>query len=172
MNKPFTRASVPAADSTALELHIRIAEDFCVEYSGTRAQLEEEGIIPAETRWPEGRSRSEWRLDGLRFALGRRLRPGTKGMKLSDSDFWCLRFQPAQSPHWSEIERKRRAKEHSEWVYRQSEEGSRRRREQRNAVQCAASDTAFQAFLSKIPALAAPPRRSRRPKVSVEADGR
>lgn len=170
MNKPVTRSSVAAVEPAESELHIRIAEDFCVEYSGTRAQLEEEGIIPAETMWPEGRARSEWRRDGLKFALNRRLRPGTKGMKLADSDFWCLRFQPAQSLHWSEIERKRRAKEHGEWAYRQSKEGTRRRREQRQAVQRAGSDTAFQAFLAKIPALATPPRRSRKPKVSVEAN--
>lgn len=172
MDKPITSDSFHSEATQPVErdLLICIDKEWSFEYKGTRAQLEDEGIIPADTEWPEfGKYSVYWHADGLMFDL-RRCRPdGLKGpMRLwLGGDYWCLRV--TRSDRECRAIRSK-ARELKELLYRNSEEGTRRWRETWAAAERSRNDEAFQAFRAKIPALAElERRRGRKPKTSAEA---
>ena len=79
------------------DLHIEMVKYMRVYFSGTRAQLVEEGLIPEGTEWPERqRSDVEWSHGGYDYRPARRRPPGFKG-KQSDwakCDCWIVSCEP------------------------------------------------------------------------------
>ncbi len=146
------------------ELRIEIDDRYgVVRYTGTRMQLEAEGIIPADYQWPDGYQRFEWTAGEFRFAVGRERPTGAKGSRRAffDCDNWYLSM-------WREnecyVDRKvwLLEREIKRVKYVESAAG---RREQ-DARSCkfyrAQGDKAFQAFKALMPCLAPPPDRPRR----------
>lgn len=159
-----------APDLGARELRVVIRPyklDFW-EYHGTRAQLEAEGVIPANTEWPE-RSQSLYWDDGrLRWSLCRTRPEGLKGpMKLwTSGDWWNLRCDRLNLDHATQrilTKRRELAKE----LYRQSAAGQREWDLSWSRYWEAHQDKAFQAFKSLfVPARKKP---GRNPKVATPA---
>jgi len=74
------------------------------EYQGTRAALEDEGVIPAGTKWPEGFDNLRWDDGKFRFWLRRERPEGAKGPRKQflDIDWWMLRCDPRDAQHIDE----------------------------------------------------------------------
>ncbi|KWO06044.1 hypothetical protein WM26_31045 [Burkholderia cepacia] len=142
-------------------------------YTGTRMQLEFEGVIPADHSWPDGFQRYDWEVDRLHFTLTRARPPGFKGPRRNffDCDYWTLRmFQTGQSygawqiqRHVAEVERLKHL--HSDAGRREVDVLFAR-------LANARADDRFQAFKTLVPGLIQPPvtRRGRPPRNEVEHD--
>lgn len=134
------------------------------EYEGTRAQLEAEGVIPSDTKWPEGSREVCWKDGRFRWGL-RRTRPeGLKGpMKLWVSgDWWALRCDLLNPPDHGQLRILDKKRELDAEIRRWSRAGK---------VECDAygrslRDKAFQSFKAKIPGLI-PPKRGRKPNAGL-----
>lgn len=139
------------------------------EYEGTRAQLEAEGVIPADTRWPDGTQAVYWE-DG-RFSWGlRRKRPeGLKGpMKLwTRGDWWVLRCDLLNGPDLAMRRILDKKRELELVIYQNSPAGIREAYARSERVRDAARDIAFQHFKTLIPCLIPPPR-GRKPKAGTK----
>lgn len=118
-----------------------------VNYFGTAAQLQSEGLIPGGFEWPRTSVRKVWNVNGLQYYL-RRVRPrGHKGSWI-ELDNWFLSTSAGDRDwHWFErrdIERK--AKELREKTYRLSPDGEREWRAFGARCWAASQDKAFQDF--------------------------
>jgi hypothetical protein len=120
--------------------------DFA-EYQGSRAQLEAEGVIPPDTKWPEGGASVSWEAGQLEYSLSRTRPEGMKGpQKLwLAGDWWSLRFQLKIRPNQGARAIQKKAAELAAELHRQSPEGQR----QRSREWAACEDKAFQAFKTK-----------------------
>ncbi|MGF6974919.1 hypothetical protein QFZ94_003369 [Paraburkholderia sp. JPY465] len=134
-------------------------------YIGTRMQLEAEGILPADTRWPDGFAYgNKWEANGLCFSLCRQRPEGAKGPRRAflDCDNWCLRIEPADG--WShDYVLEAKAKEMKALLYRRTPEWSKEQSERCKRYYAAEKDEKFQAFKALIPGLIPAPGKRRRP---------
>lgn len=158
-----------AAYLAASELRVAInhgANSSHVLFSGTRAQLDGEGAVPAGTEWPPGRDTVAWEKGPLQFYLWRS-RP--KGMKGPISawlalDHWSLHMQlltrHAQSLTVDKWFSAMRAE-----LLQKSDTAKEAACARQKLHACAAlQDLGFQSFLALLPGLAArKPRRGRPP---------
>ena len=174
-------AHAPATDThhandATPELCIVIQPDDRANYIGTAAQLEAEGLIPPNFKWPSGATYQHWEAGGYSYSL-RRIRPAQhKGPMRTwlTLDHWSLSvYVTGRDYRWYEqrkLERQAealRAEYHRRTAVGMSEWDAAWRR-YRQAVQ----DQNFQAFKSMVPALAPPKRAPRKAKagaVSKEA---
>lgn len=151
-------------DSMDLVVCIRDELGF-VEYHGTRAQIEAEGIIPEGLAWPDGYDDLRWQSGKFNFWLCRRRPNGAKGPRKAfiDCDWWHIRWDvsdEAMCDVWIKV----KAKELSEAIYRASPEWGALC----NRAWEARQDTQFQNFKARIPG-AIRTRRGRRSKEDREA---
>lgn len=166
-----TPAAQPLAEPAAVpglcanELIISIWRDDWVAYEGTRAQLEDERLIPADFEWPRADAWVSWEVGSLRFSLFRFRPDGHKGPMRSwwAMDSWRINVQVAEPG----IDRGRqRIKEKTKAlcaeIHRQSPAGQREWRAAYDRHLVAFNDQAFQAFKS----ILLPPRKKpgRKPK--------
>lgn len=138
---------------------------YC-RYVGTRMQLEAEGVIPADTKWPDGFSTVSWEANGLRFLLKRERPEGAKGPRRAflDCDNWWLRMSvPGRSVADENI--KRMADELARYIHNQSPAGQAEVIRQARLYFAARDDKEFQAFKALIPGLT--PKRSGRPSMAA-----
>ncbi|NVD74523.1 hypothetical protein HUX88_28980 [Duganella sp. BJB1802] len=150
---------------------IRVVCAGIAEYQGTRTMLEAEGIIPANTKWPEGYDDLWWDDGKYRYWMVRQRPDGAKGpRKLFVSiDWWCLRQQLIDGNHVTfELERKKR--ELAEYAYRNSAKGQYEWQRSFDSYAEACADEKFQAFKALIPGLIKP-KRARRPKNVNQTQG-
>jgi hypothetical protein len=144
-----TKYPVPAAAVIASDLIIEILPRDSVEWLGTRAQLEAEGLVPREVLWPDRDRWIGWTADGFEFWL-RRARPlGMKGPKRLwiQGDWWALRqtlLANRGKGHWPAVIYEKKC-ELDALLWSQSDEGQRCVERWQNAR----SDRRFQSFKNK-----------------------
>ncbi|WP_028600828.1 hypothetical protein [Ottowia thiooxydans] len=161
----------PDQPATAADLLVCIEPTYWARYKGTRAQLEAEGVIPKDTKWPESGAKVCWEDGNLEFTLNRTRPDGMKGpMKLwLAGDYWCLDID-VKGRDWQwrarqNIEEK--AKELAAEIRRHTPQAIREDRLRWDRYWKAHRDTAFQAFKAKF----VPERKKpgRKPKAAVPA---
>jgi len=156
--------AAPAVGEREMRIDIRPYGIDCWEYEGTRAQLEAEGVIPRETKWPEGVHCLYWKDDRFRWSL-RRHRPADlkKGpMKLwANGDWWCLQCSDLHNrSNARRVADMKRAL--ADELYRQTTAGQLAWEAAMMHYLRARHDKAFRAFKALIPGLV-PPKRGRKP---------
>lgn len=154
-----------------LGLIVEIRETIGIsEFHGTRAMIEGEGIIPAKTEWPQGYDNLYWQAGQFNYWLRRERPPGAKGSRRQfiDCDWWFLRWELTEQPSYAAREIKRKTKELSDAIYRQSAIGRAENDEHWSRYWKAKEDDGFQAFKALIPGLV-PPKRGRRAKSAERA---
>lgn len=132
------------------------------EFQGTRAQLEAEGLIPPDLRWPgEGFDCVEWQAGKVRYRLCRRRPDCAKGPRkaFAGIDWWSVRSELLDPRPWNERILADKVAEFRKSVYALSAEGLAARSQLFNAYCEAKRDAGFQAFLSRVPGLVKPARR-------------
>lgn len=138
-----------------------------VEFLGTRAMLEAEGILPEDTEIPTGYDDLRWQAGQFDFWLYRKRPPGAQGPRkqFAECDWFCLRWELTDqlSPAEKVIARKER--ELKEAIYNNSAEGEAKRRAMLERCCIARQDKKYLAFMATIPGLVAP-KRGRRSKCS------
>jgi hypothetical protein len=165
--RPIDEVATHAGDRTDLVIQMSPEYGSC-SYTGTRAALEAEGIIPAGTEWPIGFIDLEWDAGQFRFLL-RRFRPdGAKGPRkiFAECDWWNLYWKKIDGISWEDRAIARKTKELKATVYWYSEHGQRERYAQSERFYAARRDQRFQAFKALIPGLV----RSRRGR-KAESEG-
>lgn len=144
------------------ELTIKLDSKWSTaEYIGTRTQLEAEGVIPPQTKWPDGFNSVFWTVAGVRFWLRRERPEGARGPRKAflDCDNWCLRMDP-ENIDCANQAIKLKAKELAELTYRQSAKGRAEWDRSWKLFWKAQEDDKFQAFKNLL-GLNPPPRRGR-----------
>ena len=145
-----TRYPVPAPAVVASDLIIEILPRDSVEWIGTRAQLEAEGLVPPQTVWPDRDRWVGWTTPWFEFWL-RRTRPlGMKGPKRLwvQSDWWALRqtlLADRGKGHWPAVIYEKKC-ELEALVWSQSEQG----RQYTERWKKAQADEVFQAFKHRL----------------------
>lgn len=146
----------PAADAYAppqRELVI-IFRDHYVQYEGTAAQIEAEGVIPKNFEWPEADRSRYWSANNFRH-WARRMRPeGHKGSKRSwlELDSWFVRVEvEGHDLQWRAAETiRQKEKELRDAIYRQSFEGRRKESAECERMASALADKPFRGFLANL----------------------
>lgn len=150
-------ANLPAASGLNLlsELIVCTPLTEIAEYQGTRATLEEEGIIPSDLKWPKGSEAVTWRNKNFDFLMRRERPKGLKGPRklFSELDWWMLRCDPVQRKSPNEYAIDRKLKELSEARYRESQRGREEHSQQFRRYCVALDDEKFQAFKALIPGM-------------------
>ena len=150
-------AQLPAARGLDLgnEMIIVMPFDQLLEYQGTRKALEAEGLIPSDTAWPDGFESLHWQAGANKFWLRRERPQGVKGPRRSflEVDWWMLRIDPVKSKSLDQIAIERAAKELREAIHRASAEGWAESSARFERYWKATSDTAFKAFMVRIPGI-------------------
>ena len=169
-DKPAPDVAPPAAP----ELRIEIFPDVWVQYVGTAAQIQGEGLIPADFEWPRAAANKRWEACGFAFWL-RRFRPDNhKGPMRSwlELDNWLLRVSVAgRDCHWHarrSLERKAEALRAE--YHRHTPEGAREWEAAWDRYWQTVKDQRFQAFKALVPGLV-PPKRGRKPKTETTSNG-
>lgn len=121
-----------------------------LRFKGTRAQIEDEGLIPAGAQYPRGHDGVSWERDGLEFSLHRGRPDNAKGHRntWADADCWCVDIMVV-GRDWSWHARQRvhaKAEELRAEIYRQSPAGRRAKEEQWKRFFASQRDNAYQAF--------------------------
>lgn len=151
------------------ELIIYINHDIDIlEYRGTRAMLEDEGLIPADFEWPNAYDDLLWDSGKFRYWL-RRCRPdGAKGTRKAfvDCDWWNLRCDLIGGPDLHQKRIATMAQDLAAEIYRRSDKGRDEWNRMYNRSWGAKTDEKFQAFKALIPGLV-PPKRGRASKKSA-----
>lgn len=161
----MANANTTVALDLSTEIIVCMPFDGLIEYRGTRASLEADGLIPAGTEWPDGFGTLRWEDDTRRYWL-RRARPeGAKGSRkqFANVDWWMFRFDPLQAKSFEARNIERKTKELAETIYRQSTKGQNERDKHWASFWAAQGDKEFQAFKALIPGLIRP-KRGRKPK--------
>ncbi|HEX7644829.1 MAG TPA: hypothetical protein VF450_14805 [Noviherbaspirillum sp.] len=170
MNNVKLNDIAPAQVSVPGELTIVMwPRSHFTQYIGTRMQLESEGLIPKDTRWPDGYADIQWQAGGLDFDLRRQRPGGAKGTRRAfiDCDNWCLRIMPSGPEDAIDILVDRKAQELRELRYRQTPKGRAESNKAWGRYRAAQDDEAFQAFKLRVPALVSPPPKRRRVKAAL-----
>lgn len=125
------------------------------EYHGTKAMLENEGMIPEGFEWPEGYNKVYWHDDQFNYWLRRNRPEGVKGSRkqFATVDWFELRWDLIDA-NLLRREVARKAKELEDLIYRHSSEGSAESEARWARYYKARDDKQFQAFKAKIPCLA------------------
>jgi hypothetical protein len=173
----MNRNDKPAPDiasPVAPELRIEIWLDDWVQYIGTAAQIEAEGLIPAGFEWPRAAAHKQWESGGFCFWL-RRIRPENhKGPMRSwyGLDNWLLRVGVTGRDYQWGVRRKleRQAEALRAEYHRHSAEGQREWLSAWHRYRQAVDDDRFQAFKALVPGLV-PPKRGRKPKTETTSNG-
>lgn len=145
-----TRHCIPAPAVIASDLIVEIAPRDSVEWVGTRAQLEDEGLVPPEVRWPDRDRWVGWTTQRFEYWL-RRTRPlGMKGPKRIwiDGDWWALRqtlLANRGQGHWPAVIYEKKC-ELDALVWSSTEQG----RDYAERWKKAQADAAFQAFKTQL----------------------
>lgn len=154
--------TLPAATAQAPELSIWIALDHFVQFTGSAAQLRDEGLIPDGFEWPQRRVVRRWDANGFAHSLERCRPAGHKGPMSSwlALDSWRLRVRVAHHDYrWFARRQLQRRREEYEAEYLSlTPEGQRKIRELVCRSAEAISDGRFQAFMKTV----LPARRGRR----------
>lgn len=164
-----TPASVrPAEGAQTDDLLITIWPDELARYTGSRAQLEAEGLIPPDFKLPEGKEWVYWSADGYDYQL-RRVRPeGFKGPQRAwlGVDNWIVDVRvTGRDLQWRKnraIERK--VEDLKDAIHRQSKAGWEEGRLRLEAFCETLGDKAFQRFKAIVV-----PERKRRGRPVREA---
>ena len=75
-----------------LKINIKLNNWDCAEYTVTRAKLEAEDIVPADSFWPERGLSVAWKASELRYALHRTRVKGMRRPRLYWVDFDCWKI--------------------------------------------------------------------------------
>lgn len=165
-NTARTATDTPQDQQPARELVVQIDRKWgYATYKGTRAQLEAEGVIPANPKWPSGRTTVHWQAGKYSFEL-RRTRPdGLKGpMTLwTNGDWWHVQWMLTNGPSHKERAFKWKVEELADEWHRHSDIYRQIHAAQFRKYWAAREDTRFQAFKALIPGLI-PPKRGRKKK--------
>jgi hypothetical protein len=156
--------SIPQKDDEReLGIIITIDRDVFVRWTGTRAQLEAEDLIPEGTQWPERNDSIWWDAGQWSFHLCRTRPAAMKGpMKLwVEGDWWCLSRQGPMDWYAIRVARARRELDNAIW--RASPEGRADWDTQPELWNLADSDEAFQRFKSIFIPAPKPRRTSKSP---------
>lgn len=150
----------PSIGERELQVVVRPHKLNAWEYRGSRAQLEAEGVIPAETEWPDGARRLLWDDGRFRWCLSRVRPEGLKGpMSLwSSGDWWNLRCEVMNGPDYATQRILDMRRELAKELYRQSTAGQREWSINWRRYWAAVEDEAFHAFKARVPGLV-PPKR-------------
>jgi len=155
-------AMYPAAAGLDLAAEIIACTPYSniVEYIGTWAALESEGLIPSGTTWPESFNDLQWESGSSRYWLRRQRPEGVKGPRklFVEVDWWCLRIDPVCQESVADQAIRKKAKALADEIYRQSAEGKREWFEMWRRHDESRKDAAFQAFKARIPGLVLPRR--------------
>lgn len=147
------------------ELRIEIEPDDCVQYAGTAAQLQAEGLIPEGFEWPRGATHKQWDANGFEYWLRREKPKGHKGPMRSwlEVDNWFLRVREKSHDYRWRARRQldRRAEALRAEYYRLTAAGAREWNAALRRYWTTQEDAAFQAFKAKVPGLI-PPKRGRK----------
>lgn len=142
------------ADALALaELHIDMPDGHpFVEYRGTRALLEAEGIVPQVIEWPEWRDEEHWTAGGQRFYLKRERPPGFKGPErvALGHDWWKVRIYSPGPGDYLTCDIRAQRRKLAKLEFRNSPEGLAQSSRIVAGVLRAGRDDAFQQFLSAL----------------------
>jgi hypothetical protein len=145
---------IPAEPTINMMGYIGIAE-----FQGTRAMLEAEGIVPANTKCPDGYADLWWQDGKYRYWMRRQRPDGAKGPRklFIDVDWWAVRKQLIDE---NQVDRvlMRKKRELAEYLYRNSAKGRAESNKSFNSYAAACSDKKFQAFKALIPGLVTPKR--------------
>jgi len=146
------------------EVVVCTLSDGVVEYWGTRAAIEAEGIVPDSVQWPTEYNSVKWKSGLLQFSLVRHRPEGVKGSRreLSAVNWWRLRWAYDDYAHTELLSERRKIKELKRQLYLCSDEGKQEGRRRWNLFARAREDERFCAFLNGIPAIAGLKRNSRR----------
>jgi hypothetical protein len=159
-------AQSPASAGLDLSKEIIVCLPFrgIAEYQGTRAALEAEGIIPSDTKWPDGFGDLHWEDDKFKYWI-RRLRPeGVKGPRKQflGVDWWMLRCSPVNGMSRDAEAIELKAKALADEIYRQTPKYREECNKEWDAYSKARDDDKFQAFKSLIAGITRH-KRGRRP---------
>lgn len=164
----MSTASTSAAMGT--DITVTFVLPYRASYSGSRAQLEAEGIIPADLEWPERTAEVNWMVGDLQFSL-RRARPeGIKGPMAVwiNGDHWCLGIEVHGRDFAWHDQRKLKAQADAlaTELHRRTQAGRREFEAHVRRMQAANHDKAFQVFKTLI--LPKRARRGRPPKIRAD----
>jgi hypothetical protein len=143
------------------------------EYQGTRSALEAEGVIPADTKWPEAFDYLKWNDGKFEYFLRRERPNGIKGTRkqLMDVDWWMVRCDPLNAKNVNVRNVELKAKELADIIHNQSAKGFAEWKEQCNRKWEAEEDKKFQAFKALIPGVNHPWRQSSQARPSPQERG-
>ena len=170
----FEPALPGAALSMAGELRIErvAAGSEAAWFTGTRAQIEAEGLTPTGLRWPQRTERVCWRRGPVQFHMSRCRPAGGPATGWASGDCWrvvaCVHNCRALD---ADVRRLRRELQAAE--YRASDAGKRAASQQWTRAIAAASDTAFQGFMRAVlpPGFDRAPARRGRPARTATVKG-
>jgi len=145
-----TRYQVPAADVIASDLIVEIVPRQSVEWIGTKAQLLDEGLVPADIIWPYRDRWVGWNTPTLECWLRRTKPLGMKGPKRLwlEVDWWALRqtlLSDRGKGHWPAAIYEKRC-ELQQLIWSQSEAGQMSARQWYKAR----ADERFQSFKQRV----------------------
>jgi hypothetical protein len=153
------------AQQAERELHIEMWLDEHVQFEGTAAQLQAEGLIPDGIEWPRGAGDLRWEANGFTYWL-RRTRPvGHKGPMRSwlVMDNWFVRIEVTGRDYGWRTRRylERKAEELRAEYHHYTAAGSAEWHAKCDRYWATVDDRKFQAFKALIPGLV-PPKRGRK----------
>ena len=166
--------SAPVAtpsQTAAHDLRIEICPRGYDWWHGTGAQLQAEGLIPADFDWPKGKEHGSWVSGRFEFWLFRVRPEGHKGPKSSwlESDSWaCRRVLATQARDGfmaADLYEKQQALTQEQWTH------TLQAYEQRERYWTASEDQAFQAFKSSLIAARKKPARTLKAAQPATAQG-
>ncbi|ALL66131.1 hypothetical protein K788_0003282 [Paraburkholderia caribensis MBA4] len=158
-NKNVPVAASNSAQLPETELNIEIgAMDLC--FSGTRAALVAEGLIPDGFEWPEGRKSAWWKSEKQEFQLWRIRPPGHKGTLRTwqTCDWWHVRVRLLNGPSWEDLLIQQKVAEIARLKWQFSAAGARATHDMIRRMDAAAADGEFQAFKALLPGLSGKPK--------------
>jgi hypothetical protein len=170
--KVAATSSINPTTSISQELVIYLNHEIGIlEYRGTRAMLEGEGVIPANFKWPTGYDELYWESGKFKYWLRRKRPEGAKGSRKDfvDCDYWHLRWNPICRPDIAQSCIANKAKDLADEIYWHSPKGRAERDRNWNRYWEAIRDKKFQAFKALTPGLVAPKRG--RPSKTVTQQG-
>lgn len=143
---------------------------FSPAFKGSRAQLEDEGLIPPGLKWPDAQERATWVIGQFCYSLKRTRPAGLKGgMKLwIRGDYWIVEWNLENKPSLKTILVGEKAEALRAEIYLRSPDGEREWRKTYHLCCKAREDKAFQAFKSAFVPERKKPGRPKQSKVATE----
>ena len=132
------------------------------EITGSRAALSAEGVIPAGTLWPQGKSVTRWKAGRFAYDLSRLSGKG------ATADAWRLRSSLADFKDVVALDIVRKTQDLRDAIYRQSPAAGAAFRESWARYEAAARDDRFQAFKALV--VGSPPSRRGRKFNLIEGE--